>query len=361
MDKYPKMKILYITVRADFGGGPRHVAQLIDRLEDKYELYVACPNGEPYGTAWRHNDKIRVVDIPYRKFTFSALWKLRNIVKKEGIRIIHSHGNGAGMYSRLLKILRPKVKVVHTYHGISDTYASGMKATASIIIGRLLSPFADRYICVSNGEKKMAIERHFSLDNNTLVIYNGIDDPIHAVRASHKRPCNFVTLSRFDYQKNMDEMYRIAKAFKDDDRITFTWVGDGEDREKLERDAENERVKVTFTGFTRTPSKYLKMADWYISTSRFEGLPYGLIEAASVGLPIIASNVKGNNEVVCDKYNGFLFQTEDEAIEKIKDILDNKYDYQRLSQHSISFFRDNFTEDKMIEKLCELYKSVTND
>lgn len=355
------MNLLYITVRSDFGGGPRHVAQLIDKLESRYELYIACPNGEPYGTAWRRDNKIKVVDIPYRKFSFSTLWKLRNFVRKKGIQIVHSHGNGAGMYSRLLKMLCPNVKVVHTYHGISDTYASGLKATASIIIGRLLSPFADRYICVSNGEKKMAIERHFSTEKYTLVIYNGIDDPNHAVRTSHKQPCNFVTLSRFDYQKNMDAMYRIAKAFKDDDRITFTWVGDGEDKERLEHEANWEGVKVSFTGFTRTPSQYLEKADWYISTSRFEGLPYGLIEAASVGLPILASNVKGNNEVVRDKYNGFLFQSEEEAIEKIKDILDEKYDYQQLSQHSISFFRENFTEDKMIEKLYELYTNITND
>lgn len=356
-----KTKILYITVRSDFGGGPRHVDQLIDRLEDEYEIYVACPTGEPYGTKWRNDKKIHVVDIPYRKFSFKILLHLKDFIKKENIQIVHSHGNGAGIYSRLIKLLCPNLKVVHTYHGISDTYASGLKATASIIIGRLLSPFADKYICVSNGEKKMAIERHFSKENNTMVIYNGIDDPNHAARTTYRQPLNFVTLSRFDYQKNMGAMFRIAKAFKDDDRITFTWVGDGEEKGKLENEASLDGLRISFTGFSKTPSKYLEQADWYISTSRFEGLPYGLIEAASVGLPILASDVKGNNEVVKDSYNGFLFHSEEEAVIQIKDILEENYDYQQLSKHAIEFFRENFTEDKMIEKLCELYKSVNND
>lgn len=63
-------------------------------------------------------------------------------------------------------------------------------------------------------------------------------------------------------------------------------------------------MPIDFVGFTKEPMKYLQSSDLYLSTSRFEGLPYGLIEAASVGLPIVASNVKGNNEVVNNGYNG---------------------------------------------------------
>lgn len=355
------MKILYISVRSDFGGGPRHLDQLIEKLEGQYELYVACPQGNPYGYKWRKDVKIHVVEIPYRKFSILALIMLRKLIRKDKINIVHSHGNGAGIYSRLLKVLCHNIKVMHTYHGISDTYHSKIKEIVTLFIGKILSPYADKYICVSNGEKKMAIDRHFSKDSNTEVIYNGIEDPHHVVRKEQRNPVNFVSLSRFDYQKNMDAMYKIAKAFKDDDRITFTWVGDGEDKERLEKTAKQEGINIMFTGFSRTPSKYLEQADWYMSTSRFEGLPYGLIEAASMGLPILASDVKGNNEVVEDKISGFLFHTEEEAINRIKDILDEKNDYQELSRHAIEFFRVNFTEDKMIEKLCKLYSDVTND
>ena len=49
------MNILLITVRADFGGGPRHVHQLIDELPSDFNIYVAFPQGKPYGDLWQDN------------------------------------------------------------------------------------------------------------------------------------------------------------------------------------------------------------------------------------------------------------------------------------------------------------------
>ena len=170
------MRILLITVRSDFGGGPRHVDQLVEKLPEDIVIFMAYPEGgKPYADKWRNNSRIaNSIYIPYRRFSLKALYKLRSFVIKNKIDIVHSHGNGAGLYSRLLKILNPKVKVVHTFHGISDNYASKIKYVLSMIIGKILRIFADKYICVSQGEKNMSIERGFSNENNTVVIYNGI-------------------------------------------------------------------------------------------------------------------------------------------------------------------------------------------
>ena len=311
------MKILFVTVRSDFGGGPRHVDQLVKNLPTDVEIYMSYPKvGDPYAELWKTDKRIKgTIFIPYRSFSVKALLELKRFVKANKIDIIHSHGNGAGMYSRMLKVLYPKVKVVHTYHGISDVYSSILKFYLSKIVGVLLSPLADLYVCVSNGEKQMALDRRFSRSNNTVVIYNGIPAPQYdnKYEALHS-PLTIVTLSRFDYQKNMDSMYRIAKHWAGSKDVRFVWVGDGEDKTRLEQLAKEENVPIDFVGFTTEPMKYLLSSDLYLSTSRFEGLPYGLIEAASVGLPIVASNVKGNNEVVKDGYNGFLFENETEAI-----------------------------------------------
>jgi len=348
-------KILYITVRSDFGGGPRHLNQLIENLDNQYQIYVACPKGKPYGTKWQHNDNIEVINIPYRRFSLKALLQLKTLINTKHVQIIHSHGNGAGIYSRLLKLLCPCISVVHTFHGISDSYPSKVKEILNLMFGRLLSPLANRYICVSNGEKEMAINRHFSKGTNTIVIYNGIKDPCHIVKTHLKRNWCFVTISRFDYQKNMNAMFRIVEQFKDEDRVSFIWVGDGEERMSLESKAKNEHLNITFTGFIKNPTVYMEKADWYISSSRFEGLPYGLIEAASLGLPILASNVNGNNEVVKDAFNGFLFKKEKEAIKMIREIIDCKLDYSLLSEHSLEYFKSHFTEKQMIDKLIQLY------
>lgn len=356
------MKIILITVRSDFGGGPRHVDQLVKNLPTDVEIYMAYPEvGDPYAELWKADRRIKgTIHIPYRKFSLSALLKLTTFVRRRKIEIVHSHGNGAGLYSRMLKVLYPKVKVVHTYHGISDVYSSILKFYLSKTVGVLLSPLADLYVCVSNGEKRMALDRKFSMDKNTVVIYNGIKDPhLGNHRFFGHGPFKIVTLSRFDYPKNMDSMYRIAKHWAGSKDVLFVWVGDGEHKERLEHLAKVENVPIDFIGFTTEPMKYLQSSDLYISTSRFEGLPYGLIEAASVGLPIVASNVKGNNEVVSHRYNGFLFKNESEAINYIESIMADKECYRAMSAASIDFFKSNFTEDKMIGSLVKEYRILT--
>ncbi len=300
------MKILLLTVRSDFGGGPRHVNQLVEQLPNNIEIYLGYPlDGDPYALMWKTSNRIKAsFNLPYRKFSLSVLFNLIDFVKINNIEIIHSHGNGAGVYSRIIKRICKNVKVIHTYHGISDEYGSWIKGYINNLLGRILNKFSDIYICVSNGEKQLALKRHFSKDANTFVIYNGIPNPHVDAKQGSNKQLKIVTLSRFDYPKNMEGMYKIASYFKNDKSLQFVWIGDGPDKSKLEEQAKKEGVDINFVGFSKEPMKYLLESDLYLSTSRFEGLPYGLIEAASVGLPIIASNVKGNNEVVNDKKRG---------------------------------------------------------
>lgn len=91
---------------------------------------------------------------------------------------------------------------------------------------------------------------------------------------------------------------------------------------------------------------------------QYKGLPYALIEAASVGLPIIASNVKGNNEVVFNNKNGFLFQSEEEAIDIMRMIVNDDVNYKQLSFESIALFKQYFTDKIMLAKLIDLYNNI---
>lgn len=352
-----------IIVRSDFGGGPRHLNQLVSQLPSDVRIYMAYPEeGDPYADIWNKNERIKdILYIPYRDFSIKTLFELRRIIRKNKIDIIHSHGQGAGLYSRVLKMLCPSVKVIHTFHGISDIYQSYLKYLASKIVGAILAPFCDMYICVSNGEKKLSLARCFSKEANTVVVFNGIPEPnTLEYKKEINHPLRIVTLSRFDFSKNMDSMYQIAKYWSGSTDVQFVWVGDGEDRVRLEEKAIIERVPISFIGFSKEPIKHLKSCDLYLSTSRFEGLPYGLIEAISVGLPIIATDVKGNNEVVINGYNGYLFQREETAIKYIEEFLNNEIDYKMLSSNSLTLFKSHFTECKMINKTYGIYKKVLN-
>lgn len=354
------MKILYLIVRSDFGGGPRHVEQLINNMPKDMEIYMAYPKGgDPYGKIWDSCSLIKgVCHIPYRKFSIKSLFELRKFVNTNKIDIVHSHGNGGGLYSRFLKLMGCKIKVVHTFHGITDNYTSRLKGLANMISGRILKYFTDSFILVSKGELDIGIRLNILARERSYVIYNGIAIPPVSDNMECKNTFDIVSLSRFDYQKNMDLSFEIARRFKENKSIRFVWVGNGTDYERLKAKSEKEGLNIVFVGFSKEPYKYLESSDIYLSSSRFEGLPYALIEATSVGLPIVATNVVGNNEVVVDGRTGYLYNTIEGAVDKIMYLFDNPFLRQSMSKESNLFFRQNFTVWKMIKDLVYVYNAL---
>jgi len=96
MDK-TAIKVLIISSRADYGGGPEHIYKLISLLHEEVIFYVACPIDIPY---WHRYSELLTVnnlfEIPHRKFSIKYLLALRTFTKNNKIDIIHSHGKGAG-------------------------------------------------------------------------------------------------------------------------------------------------------------------------------------------------------------------------------------------------------------------------
>lgn len=350
------MKVLFVTVRSDFGGGPRHVDQLINRMPDDVEVYVAYPEiGDPYADEWRKNSKIKgCIFIPYRKFSLSTLFRIKKYVKENNIDIVHSHGNGAGFYSRILKIVGCKAKIVHTFHGVTNNYTSKIKWLLNVCLGRFFCLFTDEFVLVSKGELALAKRLGFLKPAKSTVVYNGIEDPAITANADENM-FTVVSLSRFDYQKNMDMSFEVARNLKDEN-IRFVWVGNGDDWTRLKESSEKESLNIDFVGFSKTPMSYLCKSDAYMSTSRFEGLPYALIEAAGVGLPIVATNVTGNNEVVIDQENGFLVNSVEETCNALRKLKNDKNMHQRMSKTSKNFFYRSFTIENMIDNIIRIYQ-----
>ncbi len=117
------LSILHITSRSDYGGGPEHIRQLIKRLSPSFNFFVACPEDGQYHSAFE--TYARCVPIPERKFSLSRLYALYRFIGDNGIDIIHSHGKGAGAYSRPLGLMTGR-PVVHTFHGFHYGHLSAL-------------------------------------------------------------------------------------------------------------------------------------------------------------------------------------------------------------------------------------------
>jgi glycosyltransferase involved in cell wall biosynthesis len=173
----------------------------------------------------------------------------------------------------------------------------------------------------------------------------------------------FITSSvaRFNKQKNLKASITIAAKLLENHDVIFLIIGDGEERENIEYLIESNKLSnVLLTGYKSNVSEYLAASDIYLSTSLWEGLPYSLIEASAGGLPIVASDVTGNNEVVADGVNGYLFNLNnpDDAVEKILRIKNSIEEQKTLGENSIKIFMENFQLDAMINKMKDTYKSI---
>lgn len=357
------MKILLITIRSDHGGGPKHVDLLINNLSNEVEIFVACPQDKPYYNLWSESKNVKdIFTLPHRKFSLKKLFQLNKFIKDNDIKIIHSHGKGAGIYSRVLKILNPKLKIVHTLHGVHIGEYGFLKQRAYIFLERFLTLFTDKFINVSNSENIVCLKFKLFKKNKSEVIYNGIK----ALLKDENAKINFdllgkkvvTTISRFDYAKNMLLAYEIAKKFKDNENIVFVWLGDGADKIKFESMAKKHGVNIIFIGFSDKIPAYLSATDIYLSTSRWEGLPYALIEAQSMGIPIVATNVVGNNEVIQNDKSGFLFESSSQACQAIEKLLNDEKVYNKMQSEALLNFKDKFEINIAIYRLERLYQQI---
>lgn len=358
-------KILLITARADYGGGPRHVDVIIDNLQQN--LYLACPPDKPYYKKWsKQSNVVDICLLPHRKLSLFSFYKLLIFCKVNKITIIHSHGKGAGFYSRLLKIFLPSVKIIHTYHGVGGFFLKGIKHKLSLWFERKFASLTDLAINVSNSEQSEAIKLKVLPSNGSQVIYNGI--PALSLKLDSKNPLRidneqFIisTLSRFDYPKNMAACFEIALKLSINKNLKFLWIGDGEDKAIIEQKVHDLGLSnIIFTGFRTDIDYLLSKTNLYLSTSRWEGLPIALIEATSLGIPIVATDVVGNNEVVENDENGYLFPENDidAACNNILNLYNNKELYKKMSRAAINRYNAYFTSEKMIKSLENIYNNI---
>ena len=366
-----KKKILLITPRSSFGGAPKHIDILIKNLSDKFDFYFASPLQEPYGISWYNFlGKDRFCEIPYRSFSIKSLFKLALFIKKENVDIIHAHGKGAALYARLVRLLIPKTKVIYTLHGLHIEQYNKFEKASYLLLEKFLALFTDLFINVSEGERAGCLKYKLFSAGKSKVIYNAIEDVQsitgnkYFIRKQLNLPVDkfiIVTITRFDYQKNMEEMINIAEKLKTNEEILFLWVGDGESKNKIIEIIEEKKLNnVLMPGYKSNIMDYLTASDLYLSNSRWEGLPYSLIEACLASLPIVATNVVGNNEIVKDNYNGRLFIPGDYnlALRIIKEIYTDSELLIKYSENSRQMFLENFQLDKMLTKIDEVYRKL---
>lgn len=360
MPNDPVIKILAITVRADIGGGPEHLFQLLRAYGSRAAVMVACPDDAPYFARYQGLANVtEVVEIPHRRFQLSTLMQLRALVKAQGVQVIHSHGKGAGLYGRLLAALTG-VPCLHTFHGLHVGEYGPAKRAVYLGIERVLGWFTRAAICVSAGEDAQIAKAGFLPAAKRHIIDNGVEVPASLSNRAMDDVLRIVAVNRFDPQKNPALLVKIAERLRDriGDDFVLTVMGQGDQFDAIAGDLVMAGLdQVQLIGPSTVPRDILRQHDLFLSTSLWEGMPLAVLEAMSEGLVPVVTDVVGNRDVVVHGQTGWLYPADD-ADAAARLLIDARDTWQATRQAAHAAIAADYSVQRMADRTLGLTEKL---
>ncbi|KAB7884546.1 glycosyltransferase [Poseidonibacter ostreae] len=341
--------ILFMVTKSQNGGAQKWTKEQIEICSNNFNCFLATDEDGWLSQNVKVQDKF-LNKLIYKRFSFSYLLELNKFIKNKDIDLIVSSSANAGIYSRLIKLLNKKIKVIYVSHGWSSIYNGGKLAFLYIFIERQLSKISDSILCISKKDFQNAKDVIKINDNKLKWITNKIY-PIKnrkTLKIQNER-IKLLTVARLESPKRVDLLIKATKSL---DNLELHIVGDGSQRNYLES---IKHKNVIFYGEIDGFNDFKKY-DIFALISDSEGLPLSALEAMSSELPIILSDVGGCFELIDE--NGILVKNN---INEIKNAIINTIsNNNKFSEKSIELFNNSYNLELNKNVYINYYKDVLN-
>ena len=323
------MKKVLFTATVDSHILQFHIPYLKMFKEKGYEVHVATNGSKeiPYC------DVKHVVSFerkPIKINNLKAIGELKKIIKKEKFDIIHCHTPMGATVTRLAakKSRKNGTKVIYTAHGFHFFKGAPIKNWLIFYpIEKWLSRYTDCLITINNEDYELARKKFkkcrqielvhgVGIDKNKFDFEMTVEEKKELRKSLNLEDSDFVLIEVGELNKNKNQIMAIEamrKISKENSNVHLLLAGEGEleDFYKNKIKEYNLENNVHMLGYRKDIPKLMKISDALISLSYREGLPMNIIEAMNEGLPIIASNCRGNRDLVLNNRNGFLIEKDD--------------------------------------------------
>lgn len=374
--------------------GPRHVLFLIDRFpermggaegtlwratrllpKDRYRCSVATFAIDP-----RFGDVRSLFGCPFYVFplkrtydwnAFRAALRIANLIRRERVSIVHTFFSTSDLWGGVIAKLSGCPILISSRRDMGIE-----RSTKHRRAYRVLSGLFDQVQTVSDRVRSYSISADGLRPDRVVTVHNGVDlkeiDAAPPLSRSEEalgiRTASHVVLNVGNVRrvKGTDVMIRTAAIVRETfPKVLFLAVGGVHERaffaevQKLITDL---RVtdNVKFVGRRLDVLSILKIGDMFYQSSRSEGLPNAILEAMASGLPCVATDVGGTNEIICNDENGFLVESErpDLAAKAIIHLLDDQNRARVVGAAARRTIEQRFSAQAMVNRMVDHYDSL---
>jgi glycosyltransferase involved in cell wall biosynthesis len=343
-----RLRIAHIITKLELGGAQQNTLYTVSQL-NRSLFDVALISG-PGGLLDEEASAMQDVTVrfcgdltrPIRPVAdYQAFQKLREILKELKPDIVHTHSSKAGILGRLAASAENVRVLIHTYHGFGfHRHQNPGVFKLFVALEREASRRSHHLIFVSEENKKWAEELDLIQKCTTSLIRSGVDvDPLIKAKASDefreelgiaRREKAVAMIACLKTQKDPVTFVDAADIVtKKDPSVKFLLIGDGELAGAVQKRVSKMRYSRNFRhlGWRRDIPEILANIDLLVLPSLWEGLPRVIPEATISGVPVIASDIDGNREIVFEGRNGALAEPQNAKAfaEKILTALDDKW------------------------------------
>lgn len=357
-----KQNILFIVRTMGIGGTENVVLQLCEIFEKKVNKIIVCSSGGVHEEILRKMGikHFTIPDIASKNpvYMIKTYLKLKSIIKKEQITVIHSHHRMAALYAELAapKHVFKVANAHNTFYNKKKLTHFAYKNTKIIAVGEMVKKNIIDFFYIPVGQ--------VCVINNAVKPFNEEIKEIECLK-NEKAKGNVLigNVGRLSEQKGMCYFIEAAQeVLKSHPKARFFLVGEGELKDQLYQQVALKGLqdKIIFLGYRSDVQNVVSQLDFVVLSSLWEGLPLTPIEAFSVGKTVIGTNVDGTPEIIRDGVDGYLVEPRNigQLAKKINFLLENPEVRKKLEEQAAKRYRENFSFEKFSQKYVDFYKEL---
>jgi glycosyltransferase involved in cell wall biosynthesis len=384
---HTKMKILHIIARLCVSGAVIHVVDLsagFDPLGFESQVVAGRENpGEGSLLDYALSQGVQPIFIPEMAAEFSikpqdlqALIKLYRLIREQKPHIVNTHTAKAGFLGRIAAYMARVPVVIHTYHGhVLHGYYGQVKNDVLRRMERALGHLTNCIIAVDPQVKRDLVGYRVAPPEKIVVIPYGLHlEPYLACdrhRGEFRRELRLPIEAKLvgivgrifpikNHRLFLDAATLVAQR---EPRTRFAIVGDGILRPEMENHAHRTGIadKIVFTGWRQDLPRVYADLDLLAVTSNNEGTPFSAIEAMAAGCPVVATQVGGLPDLICEGQTGYLVPPGDAhaVAEAMLRLLHASETARRMGKAARARVKDCYAIQRLIRDTEQLYLKLS--